>query len=885
MAQYKYKFSVIIPVYNVEEYLEETIQSVLYQTIGFEDNIQLILVNDGSPDNSDDICKKYRDMFPNNVVYVHQKNSGVSAARNKGMEYIEGEIVNFLDSDDKWDRFAFERAYKFFKRHYDEIDVVACMMEFFEAKTGLNHPLNYKFQDGNRIIDIEKEYTSIQMHNSSCFIKSSAIFNKFEVKLKYSEDSLFVNQIIMLKKKYGVLKSVHYMYRKRLSETSALDTSKTRPIYYDSTLCNFHDRVISEFSDKNNKLIPYLQFVLMYELQWRVKSEIPAGVLSKEEERRYIKHLKKLIKLIDDNIILEQKNIWGEHKIYCLDIKCNCDIFDKAEFVDGAFFLNGNLIYNIRNRSLLRINIINTNKRGIKIAGRINCPIDKEDYKIYMIVDGHKKLIKMTDSLKNIKKAVDKELYKDRLFRENIAIDISKITKIKFYLKYKDEDIELLLNFTANGRLDAKKMLHYNSDGMLIYRQNNDLVIRKSNLLIGMKLELYLYLQLIANFKIRHVIYRLIYHLYKIIAPKDIWLISDRTMVANDNGMHLFKYIVNNKKGNEKAYFVIDKKSKDYEKMKRIGKVIAYGSFKYKMCSLLASKIISSQADAWVTNAFGKSHSYYNDLFHFDFVFLQHGIIKDDLSSWLNYHDKNIRIFVTSANREWQSVLDGNYGYDKKIVKLTGLPRYDNLIDDSKKIIAIMPTWRQSLSGEVDKNKGTRKYNPDFKNSEYFNFYNNLISDKRIIKVMKEKGYKGIFVVHPSHMENSVDFQANDTIDVVNGFADYQKIFKEANLLISDFSSVPFDFAYLYKPVIYTQFDKKSFFESHLYTEGYFSYEKDGFGPVLYDYESTVDMIIKYIESDCQMEKKYVRRVDKFFKYHDHNNCKRVYDEIRKIDE
>ena len=117
MAQYKYKFSVIIPVYNVEEYLEETIQSVLYQTIGFEDNIQLILVNDGSPDNSEDICKKYRDMFPNNVVYVHQKNSGVSAARNKGMEYIEGEIVNFLDSDDKWDRFAFQEVYKYSKKY------------------------------------------------------------------------------------------------------------------------------------------------------------------------------------------------------------------------------------------------------------------------------------------------------------------------------------------------------------------------------------------------------------------------------------------------------------------------------------------------------------------------------------------------------------------------------------------------------------------------------------------------------------------------------------------------------------------------------------------------------------------------------------------------
>ncbi len=242
-------------------------------------------------------------------------------------------------------------------------------------------------------------------------------------------------------------------------------------------------------------------------------------------------------------------------------------------------------------------------------------------------------------------------------------------------------------------------------------------------------------------------------------------------------------------------------------------------------------------------------------------------------------------IIENKANDEYKSIINGNYGYKEDVVKLTGFPRYDNLNSDSKKIIAIMPTWRKSLSGKVNKAAGTRDYNPNFKNSEYFKFYNNLINDSRLLKVMNEFGYKGIFVVHPSHKENYIDFNDNDCFEVVSGFADYQRIFKEANLLVSDFSSVPFDFAYLHKPVIYAQFDKDTFFGEHIYNEGYFEYERDGFGPVIYDYKETVETIIEYIKSDCILEDKYAKRIDKFYKYTDKNNCKRVYDEILKIDE
>ena len=270
----KYKFSVIIPIYNVENYIEETILSVINQSIGFQENIQIILVNDGSPDNSKDICLEYVNKYPNNIIYIEQENKGVSSARNNGLNYAKGEIINFLDSDDKWSNNAFKVVYEFFKENSNLIDVIACPLEYFEAKSGMSHPLNFKFKK-NRIIDIKYCPEEIQMHMASCFIKASAINSKFDTNLKYGEDSLFINKIILEKQKYGILSNVHYLYRKRENETSALDTCQSKIDFYNKTLKYFHFALLSYCKEKYNKIPRYIRHLLMYDLQWRLKREIP----------------------------------------------------------------------------------------------------------------------------------------------------------------------------------------------------------------------------------------------------------------------------------------------------------------------------------------------------------------------------------------------------------------------------------------------------------------------------------------------------------------------------------------------------------------------------------------------------------------------------------
>ena len=91
------KVSVIVPIYNVEKYLEKCINSLLSQTL---EDIQIILVNDGSKDNSGNIAKEYEKNNKDRVIYVEKENGGLSDARNYGLKYATGDFIAFLDSDD-----------------------------------------------------------------------------------------------------------------------------------------------------------------------------------------------------------------------------------------------------------------------------------------------------------------------------------------------------------------------------------------------------------------------------------------------------------------------------------------------------------------------------------------------------------------------------------------------------------------------------------------------------------------------------------------------------------------------------------------------------------------------------------------------------------------
>ena len=302
----------------------------------------------------------------------------------------------------------------------------------------------------------------------------------------------------------------------------------------------------------------------------------------------------------------------------------------------------------------------------------------------------------------------------------------------------------------------------------------------------------------------------------------------------------------------------------------------------------MADKTVSSAGDEFVYNPFDGISKYYRDfMYRTKHVFLQHGIIENDLSLWLNRYNHNLSMFVTSVSPEYESIINGNYFYDEKVVKLTGLPRHDRLIDKKEKIITIMPSWRPYLFDRARSNYATERkyrYNDSFKDSDFFKFYNSLLNDEELLQCASEYGYKIRFMPHV-HLMSAIDmFDKNDDVEFCSISTHYRDIFSTSAMIVTDYSSVAFDFAYMLKPLIYSQFDKVDFFTlGNSIRGGYFDYERDGFGEVEYTLDAVVDRLMEYIRSDCPLKDVYRERIEKFFKFHDTNNCQRVYDEITKI--
>lgn len=361
------------------------------------------------------------------------------------------------------------------------------------------------------------------------------------------------------------------------------------------------------------------------------------------------------------------------------------------------------------------------------------------------------------------------------------------------------------------------------------------------------------------------------------IKNKKVWLICDDGMTARDNGYYLFKYIKENNL-NDNVYYVISKDSKDLDKVKKYGNIIYFKSLKHWLYYMSCNKNIISQKSGNPNSAiFYVLHVYLN--LYNNRIFLQHGITKDD-AKWLYYKNTKFKLFVCGAKKEYEYIKN-NFGYKDKNIKYLGFSRFDNLHDNvvNNKQILIMPTWRNWLGRDFNK---LNRIN-SFKETEYYKKWNSLINNENLINFIEKNNIQILFYPHINMQKYINDFNTKSkNIQILNIDYDIQKVLKESALLITDYSSVYMDFAYMSKPIIYYQFDYNEYRQKQ-YQEGYFKYSKDAFGKLLSDEEDVVNKIIAYVNMNYRIEKIYKNRIDNFFELKDTNNCKRIYESINQL--
>ena len=194
-----------------------------------------------------------------------------------------------MDADDKLTPETLSAVYDFFIQSENQIDLVSVPIYYFE-KRDTGHKLNYKYDtESPQIIDLTKQYSYVQMHISSSFIRRALLNeNTFDTSLRYAEDAKAIMSLLLNNPKYGVVPAGRYMYRTRSALDSALNVSKHRKEWYIDSLKYYTFWALDESERRLGYVPDFVQYTIMYDLLARFRmKKFPDDVMTAHEKECY----------------------------------------------------------------------------------------------------------------------------------------------------------------------------------------------------------------------------------------------------------------------------------------------------------------------------------------------------------------------------------------------------------------------------------------------------------------------------------------------------------------------------------------------------------------------------------------------------------------------
>lgn len=448
----------------------------------------------------------------------------------------------------------------------------------------------------------------------------------------------------------------------------------------------------------------------------------------------------------------------------------------------------------------------------------------------------------------------------------DIEIPYDKLETLKTLPK---NVVDIFISIFDNQDLIRKEKIKFKEE---VYKKDSYLTLRKKE--INDKKVYYMFTLTpfknikVESFEITDKQYQILENGKK---SDKIWLIGERTDTAQDNGIQLFKWLQDNT--DVEVYYVIDELSEDFKRIKHLQNIIIFGSQKHYEVAAKANVLISTHdLENILPYKTARGFWGYENTVK---IFLQHGVLgRKNVEYHKQYYDLPFHLFDVTSNSEKYKIVVNQLGYQPKDVAVTGLPRFDNLpLNPDKKVkkILIMPTWRDWLNSDYA-----------FNNSEYMQQYLNLINDKELETLLDKYNVEVNFYPHYRAQEF---FKYH--LDNVPGRIQYielgektvQELLIEHDLLITDYSSISFDFSYMNKPVIFFHFDVERFFRKGILRP----IEETFIGKIAYNRTELINNIEEIIKTND-----IIQNVDgpSLFEHIDHKNSERVYKAIlSKIDE
>ncbi len=638
-----------------------------------------------------------------------------------------------------------------------------------------------------------------------------------------------------------------------------------------------------------------IQYQAMFALTVRTEANLDnqnKHCIPEEETEDYILSWGRLLKFIDDKIIM---NAYAQRgctanpyiKRMFLRVKYNDENYDFTRYYSGGkvFFGAAGVVAATQNSQCVNIQFMEYVRGGLRIDGTLSGLFDVKNGHFYAEKDGVTYEVEFNQRYSHTK-LFGYSIYKRTAFEVFVPIVETDCQRIGFMYEAGGEVYTLGITFDSHtSRLSKRFKSSYWTFGghfMAMYRMGTISVYKVRKRSIA-KREALLWLEMYKTFKPKTWLFMGMRMAYFVMKPlwkrKPVWMFIDKIYKAGDSSEYLYRYACAQDDGIRK-YYLADKKSPDYKRLKKDGfKPLRRGTIKHRLMFMYADMMVISNSTVFAFNDYSlNSSGHMRDLFNFHTVCVQHGMSIQKIAIAQNRLRDNIRLYFCASKYELENLNRPVYDYaGRDVLKLTGVPRYDGLINDDKRQILITPTWRMQAAVPVTKNEGVaRDYNPLFKESAYYRVYNELINDERLIEAARRYGYRILYVLHPIVSPQAEDFDRNEYVDIVPSTGDmsYEKVFRESSLMVTDYSGVQFDFAYMRKPLVYLHHDD---IPQH-YEEGTFHYDTMAFGEICHNNDELIDTLIEYMKNDCVMKEEYRRRADDFFEFDDHENCRRIYD-------
>ena len=298
----EYKATVIVPVYNVERFLRGCLKSLTEQTIGFE-NIEVVLVNDGSTDNSEAVCREFADKYDNVFLYS-KENEGLSKTRNYGLARSHGKYIFFLDSDDKLRADTVKSVTDFFDTVYDEVDLVTYrIIQYYGEKPVIVH-YRYRTLTKTGVYDLtDPDNRFITQTNINICIKNRGEDNLlFDTTPNFRhEDEKYCCDILREKMKIGFCSDGEYIYNR--DNVDSIVSTKFSPENIFDTSMTFYEKLFDSFG----RFVPtYYQGIVFNDLRWKLKDGklLPLHLSGEDWEKANIRIDRLLERIEEDTIVL-----------------------------------------------------------------------------------------------------------------------------------------------------------------------------------------------------------------------------------------------------------------------------------------------------------------------------------------------------------------------------------------------------------------------------------------------------------------------------------------------------------------------------------------------------------------------------------------------------